>query len=301
MATPHITIGLPIHNGGQFLDRALESLLNQTYPHIRLIISDNASTDATPEIARRWQEKDPRVEYIRQPRNLGALGNFEFVAAQAQTEYFMWAACDDLWEPEFAEALLDDLQAHPGSAVCMSAVKRICLGDDRIETNRFEGDNDPNRMTSVQMLGALLEGKKYHNWIYGLFRTDFLKKALANGFPRIIGTDRLWMCQVALATPFRYVDRELFIKHRLPGAFADRHPQDFYLAKSNRAIAKSVFVLANHLLRSKVIPWRSKLIIPPATVYFAWKNRKPILKAITPRFKLSGKQKSGTQELSHAE
>ena len=70
-AAPRLSIGLPVYNGEDYLAESLEAMLGQTYEDFELIISDNASTDGTADICRRYAKQDSRIRYIRQPRNLG--------------------------------------------------------------------------------------------------------------------------------------------------------------------------------------------------------------------------------------
>ena len=70
--TPRVFIGLPVYNGARFLAAALDSLLAQSYRDFTLLISDNASTDETPQICAEFVARDPRVRYVRQPTNIGA-------------------------------------------------------------------------------------------------------------------------------------------------------------------------------------------------------------------------------------
>ena len=71
-ATPRLSIGLPVYNGEPFLAESLDALLGQTYEHFELIISDNASTDGTADICRRYATQDSRIRYFRYPSNLGS-------------------------------------------------------------------------------------------------------------------------------------------------------------------------------------------------------------------------------------
>ena len=57
-AAPRLSIGLPVYDGAEFLGQSIESLLGQAYEDFELIISDNASTDETPEICRRYARLD---------------------------------------------------------------------------------------------------------------------------------------------------------------------------------------------------------------------------------------------------
>ena len=97
---------MPVYNGERFIRKALDSLLAQTFTDFELIISDNASSDRTEAICREYVARDPRVRYVRQSENRGALANFQFVLDEAAGEYFMWAAADDVWDSKFIEILL---------------------------------------------------------------------------------------------------------------------------------------------------------------------------------------------------
>ena len=106
---PLVTIGLPVFNGEDFLEEAIESLIGQSLGDFELIISDNASTDSTKDIVERFLKRDPRVRYIRQPKNIGAARNFVFVLEQARTELFMWASHDDIWAENWLEVLTKNI------------------------------------------------------------------------------------------------------------------------------------------------------------------------------------------------
>jgi len=96
-------VGLPVYNGERFLGRAIDTLLAQTYRDFELIIVDNASSDGTEDICRAYAQRDRRIHYWRNARNLGAMGNFRRVFELARGELFKWAAHDDEHEPAFLE------------------------------------------------------------------------------------------------------------------------------------------------------------------------------------------------------
>ena len=98
-----VSIGMPVYNGEKFIRAAIQSFLQQTHRNFELIISDNASTDMTESICREYAVKDKRVRYVRQPQNFGPGHNFKFVFDEACGEYFMWAACDDIFSKNFVE------------------------------------------------------------------------------------------------------------------------------------------------------------------------------------------------------
>ena len=82
---PRVSIAVPVYNGENYLEYALETALAQTYADFEIVISDNASTDGTEEICRRFVERDSRVALLPQrsePRRLLELpartGTFEW-------------------------------------------------------------------------------------------------------------------------------------------------------------------------------------------------------------------------------
>ena len=75
-SNPRVSIGLPVYNGENYVTEAIGSLLAQTFTDFELIISDNGSTDSTPEICRDFAKRDSRVRYFRHEVNQGAAWNF---------------------------------------------------------------------------------------------------------------------------------------------------------------------------------------------------------------------------------
>lgn len=112
-AVPRLSVGLPVYNGDNYLAEAIESLLGQTYEDFELIISDNASTDSTADICRRYEKQDSRIRYIRQPCNAGCAPNHNYTVEQARGELFKWASHDDLYARDLLKRCIDALDEYP--------------------------------------------------------------------------------------------------------------------------------------------------------------------------------------------
>jgi glycosyltransferase involved in cell wall biosynthesis len=122
---PKVSIGLPVYNGEKYIREALDSLLAQTFTDFELIISDNASADRTETICREYAERDPRIRYVRQAENRGAVANFQFVLDEAKGVYFKWMAYDDYLAPRFIELIVGYLDRNQGVVSCISDVEVI--------------------------------------------------------------------------------------------------------------------------------------------------------------------------------
>jgi len=182
---PKVTIGLPVYNGEKYLAIALNSLLNQTFRDFEIIISDNASTDNTPIISKKFCQKDNRVKYIKHEKNLGSTKNFMYILNKAETQYFMWAASDDYLDPQFLEKNLKVLDTNENIIGSISNVE-------------FVGENLPNMYksnengTTFQYLikhlplptASLSEKVSFHlrynrgMSTYSVFRIEILKKCI---------------------------------------------------------------------------------------------------------------------------
>ena len=98
-----IDILLATYNGEKYLKAQIDSILNQTYKNIRLIISDDCSKDSTREILKEYEQKDKRIKVFYQEKNLGYIKNFEFLLKQVENGIYMLSDQDDVWLPEKVE------------------------------------------------------------------------------------------------------------------------------------------------------------------------------------------------------
>ena len=278
---PRVSIGMPVHNGDRYLRDALDSLLAQDYGNFELIISDNASTDATGEICREFASKDKRISYLRKDCKVEVFANFRLVLDKARGVYFMWAAADDRWLPGFVSALVAELNLHPEAGVAMCGVERIREDGTLLDYVRCPEVINSHAMRQFTLAMALASGRPYHLYFYGLFRTDFIRRAFT-GFPMVVLGDRLFVCGLALATDFRYVDQILYIRRGHDQSIADRYVgEELGRIWTDRfGYIKLVANVGPYLMWSRIIPWQRKFFIPILVLKFAWMHRKRIRRAI---------------------
>ena len=112
-----IDILLPTYNGEKYLREQLDSILNQTYKNIRLIISDDCSKDSTPKILEEYRKKDERIELYLQKENTGVVKEIEFLLKKVKSNYYMLADQDDVWLPIKVEKSIETLKKQNADLV----------------------------------------------------------------------------------------------------------------------------------------------------------------------------------------
>ncbi len=96
---PKVSIVIATYNRADLLSATLDSALSQTYRDIEVVVSDNASTDDTPELMRVYVARDPRVRYIRRTVNEGPIVNYHTALQAATGDYIAFLDSDDLFHP----------------------------------------------------------------------------------------------------------------------------------------------------------------------------------------------------------
>lgn len=125
-AGPLVTVVIPVHNGRSHLDRALDSVVSQSYTNLEIIVSDDGSTDDSAAVARAWMERDGRVRLIQSASASGAPARPRNLAIASSTgSYIALLDHDDVWLPDKIELQVERLQ-KTGADVCYSR----CLIED---------------------------------------------------------------------------------------------------------------------------------------------------------------------------
>jgi glycosyltransferase involved in cell wall biosynthesis len=204
--THRLCIGLPVYNGERYLAQAIESLLGQTFTDLRLIISDNASTDGTEAICRAFSERDRRVSYHRSPVNRGAAWNFNRVVALADAEYFKWAPHDDVYAPRFAERCVAALDAHPRAVVCYPTSHVI--DEQGTVLSAYREPANATAAAPAERFRDMLWNWGCAQMLLGVMRLEVLRATTGMGaYP---ASDIVLLGELALRGEVREVDEPLF-------------------------------------------------------------------------------------------
>lgn len=203
---PLVSIGLPVYNGEKHIARALDSLIKQDYPNIEIIISDNASTDSTPEICKKYVSVDSRIKYSRLEENLGIIWNFNRVFELSSGKYFMWAAHDDQRELSFINACVEKMEQCQEAVLCQTHTAMFIEGRKEMlcvaTLDSFEGV-----MELVERYRETL--KRFPaTALYGLYRSSAMRKTQM--YQKAIATDMAFIQEMSIQGNFVQVPKVLF-------------------------------------------------------------------------------------------
>ena len=209
---PLVSIGMPVYNAERHLERAIESVLAQTLHDFELIISDNASTDGTAEIAQRYQQRDARIRYRRFDTNQGVARNWNAVMRLARGRYFKWLAGSDEMAPELLQRCVQVLRERADVVLAFGRTRWI--EDDGAAGELCELDFAVPDASPAARFGRVVNDLSVNNQINaGVIRSSALRRTrLLGNYP---SSDLVLMAELALQGPFVLLPQELF--HRRQG------------------------------------------------------------------------------------
>jgi glycosyltransferase involved in cell wall biosynthesis len=208
---PRVSVGLAVFNGEPYLEEAIRSILSQTFEDFELILSDNASTDGTAAICRRFAAEDPRIRYYRNATNIGGANNENRTFALSRGPYFRWAAHDDVCAPELLERCVAILDRDPDVVVCFTQVVEI---DHNGTRGRVNSRNNASSARPHERFAGIASSKDFCEETYGLIRSEVLRKTRLQ--QNYTGSDRTLLCELALYGRFYEVPEPLFFKRFHP-------------------------------------------------------------------------------------
>ena len=122
---PLVSVVIPVFNGERYLSEAIDSVLNQSYRPIEVVILDDGSTDNTAVIAKRYL---PSIKYYYQP-NGGIASALNHGIAQSEGEYLSFLDADDLWLPDKLTIQMKSFEAEPTLDMVFGHMKQFFSPD----------------------------------------------------------------------------------------------------------------------------------------------------------------------------
>ena len=213
---PKVSIGLPVYNGGNYLEEAIESILTQSCHDFELIISDNASTDQTEIVCREYASRDKRIKYYRNKLNLGAAANFNKVFYLSKGKYFKWAAADNVLKKDFLKKCVEFLEEESSFILVYTyciQINEFKNKDRKINFDYFlDSDNIYSRFKHIHMGPFGLSVS-----IWGLIRREVL--ASTHLIQPFVKSDDCLLIDLALRGKMGVVPEYLLVLRTHPNAF----------------------------------------------------------------------------------
>ncbi|WP_066774718.1 glycosyltransferase family 2 protein [Croceicoccus mobilis] len=273
-----VILAMPVYNGANYVAQAIESILAQTHRDFRLIVTDNASTDATPDIVGEFAARDERVTLVRNPVNLGASRNYNLGYDLSDGEYLKWCAHDDILGPTALETCIAALDDDPTLAVAFP--RTISIGTNG-EILPDMGHDTPSLMDAdpVRRFADMLDTSGTCYPIFGLMRRSMLSRTMLH--QSYYGSDRALLAEMAVRGRIRRIEQSVIYnrEHEVRSINIDDKLERsrWQSGKSGRFAAAEHIQLLTHLLR---IASRSKDAASPMAL------RREVLKRSTTKKQL---------------
>jgi len=191
---PSVSIAIPTFNRAGRLERALTSALGQTHRDLEVVVSDNASTDGTPDLLQAVASRDSRLRVVRQPENRGMVANLNAVLALTTGEHVMLLADDDWLAPRCVESALAALAADAGLA---GALGHVTYVRDESPVQAGQPTSLPQRRPArrVRAYFAAVQRDHGNTWMYALVPRAVLEQL--SPMRNVIGFDWLRVAELA--------------------------------------------------------------------------------------------------------
>jgi glycosyltransferase involved in cell wall biosynthesis len=214
--TPLVGIGVTMHNRATYLCEALDSLLAQSYPHFKLVLVDDGSTDGTEAIARAYARRDSRVSYVRFDERRGMIAAWRAAFEGATSEgaaYFAWASDHDRWHSAWLATLVRELEGNPEVVLAYPLTERMDASGVPLPkaARQFETAGVRDLATRWRLFtrsDAVAAG----DMVYGIMRADAARRA--GIFREVLCPDRLLMAELTLQGQIRQVPEVLWFRRQ---------------------------------------------------------------------------------------
>lgn len=120
-----VSVVLPVRNGEKFLEESLKSILSQSFKKFELIIVDDASTDSTPLIIKKFLKLDGRIRAFRNSRQLGVYRTLNRAISEASYDFVARADADDIMRSDRLEMEAECLKRHKQTVVVGSWTRLV--------------------------------------------------------------------------------------------------------------------------------------------------------------------------------
>lgn len=167
---PLISVIVPVYNVEKYLDRCIESIVNQTYKNLEIILVDDGSPDNSLKMCDDWAKKDKRIKVIHK-KNSGVSSARNAGMNKSKGEWITFVDADDYIEPTYVEDMLN--KANETNS------KYICCGYNKIYSNNLESINSAGTTKVLNSKEYIISLLNVQNG-YGFVHMKLINKDIIN-------------------------------------------------------------------------------------------------------------------------
>lgn len=202
---PLFSICIPTRNRAHLIGRALESCQKQSYGNIEVIVVDNCSSDDTAGIVASYRNRDSRIKFFQNDRNLGQTRNIFKAFELASGDYVQYLADDNWLEDNYAEEKLRCFSDNPGVGLVASALKKYKMSSQGLDVC-FALQKKSERMDSNFVFKNFYRSDGWFGVLCTARRKDMLEALAAlSNIPNRYGYDYLKSSMAYDLLPFLYI------------------------------------------------------------------------------------------------
>ncbi|CAH1043225.1 glycosyltransferase [Halomonas sp. TD01] len=203
-----LCVGVPVYNEEKYILETIRSLKDQDFKDVKFLISDNCSTDRTLDIICEETAGDERFEVFKQPANIGASKNFEFVFKNSRSKYFMWLGAHDVLSKSYLSLAVDEIKKHSDTSMVMGtpvAIDEESNVKGFLENAIYDFSHDKKEARYLKSVAELSNCTVLHS--------VFLRKALDKfEFRATISADHVLISHLLWFGVLRNIDGESYFR-----------------------------------------------------------------------------------------
>ena len=251
---PLVSIAMTTYNGAKYLCPQLDSILNQTYTNLEIVICDDCSTDDTKQILTKYSTQDSRIKLFFNEKNLGYSKNFQKAISLCTGDYISLSDQDDIWIPEKISLCVNNIQDY--DLICSNS---LFIDENNISMNKTMKDSVGYKYIPKNQF-KIFKFLCHKNFVQGstiLAKSDFLKSI---NIPDNFFHDYCFAFNAATKHGIKYINKCLirYRQHKNQVTTRSQKRNDLFVITKQNDISKHITERLDSLNQLSVFDFNKK-------------------------------------------